>query len=78
MNRYITPNATEELNVMIDMMIEGWNEVISGYFSHLFNSPGFLKAWLCIYLLDNCNLDNECDTLLSHLEHYYLLKGVNY
>ena len=45
--RYISPNTSNEFQVTIDMMIEGWNEIITGYFQHLFNSPGVLKAWLC-------------------------------
>lgn len=45
--RYISPEADDALQVMIDMMIEGWDDVLSGYFDHLFSSPGVLKSWLC-------------------------------
>ncbi|CBK22582.2 uncharacterized protein [Blastocystis hominis] len=66
--KYISPEADEALQATIDMMIEGWDDVLSGYFDHLFSSPGVLKSWLY----------NECDTLLDRLEHYYRLHKVFY
>lgn len=35
------------METMIDVMTEGWSEVISGYFDHLFCGPGELCSWLC-------------------------------
>ena len=30
----------------IDIMVEGWNDVISGYSAHLFNDPCALYSWI--------------------------------
>ncbi|KAK8816999.1 hypothetical protein WA556_002898 [Blastocystis sp. ATCC 50177/Nand II] len=60
--KYITPDADEEMATTIDVMVEGWSEIISGYFAHLFSGPMVLYSWLY----------NECDSMLHHLETYYL------
>ena len=45
--RYISVNADDAMQTLIDMMIEGWDDVLSGYFVNLFNGSGVLKSWLC-------------------------------
>ena len=40
-------NADDAMQTLIDMMIEGWDDVLSGYFVNLFNGSGVLKSWLC-------------------------------
>ena len=45
--RFVSPGANSFMEAMIDMMIEGWNDVITGYFTNLFSDPGVLKSWLC-------------------------------
>ena len=37
---------------MIDIMVEGWKDVIAGYFSHLFNERSVLLNWIRI-VFDN-------------------------
>ncbi len=56
----------------IDVMVEGWSEIISGYFAHLFSGPMVLYSWLCRCLPYGVRIDNECDSMLHHLETYYL------
>ena len=40
-------NADDATQTLIDMMIEGWDDVLSGYFANLFNGSVVLKSWLC-------------------------------
>ena len=64
------------METTIDMMIEGWSEIISGYFAHLFSGPMVLNSWLCKHTFCDVSVDNECDSMLHHLETYYLRKNV--
>ena len=47
--RYISPGVDIKMAATIDMMVEGWKDVISGYFAHLFNDPGVLSEWISRY-----------------------------
>ena len=44
--RYISPDADLKMATTIDIMVEGWNDVISGYSAHLFNDPCALYSWI--------------------------------
>lgn len=46
MNRYISPDVDIQMRTMIDIMVEGWKDVIAGYFSHLFNDRAVLINWI--------------------------------
>ena len=48
LRRYISPNVDIKMTSTIDMMVEGWKDIISGYFAHLFNDPGVLSEWIRI------------------------------
>ena len=75
--RYISPNVDIKMASTIDMMVEGWKDIISGYFAHLFNDPGVLSAWIRICCRTSWIVDGECNVLLSRLEAVYKRNGVD-
>ncbi|KAK8821422.1 hypothetical protein WA538_000790, partial [Blastocystis sp. DL] len=66
--KYISPDADLKMATTIDIMVEGWNDVISGYSAHLFNNPCALYSWI----------HKECDVLLSRLEAVYSRNNTAY
>ena len=61
----------------IDIMVEGWNDVISGYSAHLFNDPCALYSWIRKrFFSHSYREDTECDVLLSRLEAVYSRNNV--